>query len=63
MKQIVPSIIWAVSIAVWIVMVLGTIVLRSARALLVRLGRVAAGRPARTSSGEHGSHAGGCPGC
>ena len=40
----------------------GTVVLRSVRALLVRLGR-AAGRPARTPSGEHESHAGGCHGC
>ena len=62
MKQIVPSIIWAVSIVVWLFMVLGTVVLRSVRALLVRLSR-AAGRPHRTSSREHGSHAGGCPGC
>jgi hypothetical protein len=60
MKQIVPSIIWAVSIIVWLVIVLGTIVLRSARALLVRLGRVT-GRPPRTSSGRYGSHARGGP--
>ncbi len=62
MKQIVPSIIWAVSIAVWLVLVLGTVVLRSVRALLLRVGRTA-GRTSRPSSGGHGTHPGGCPGC
>jgi len=61
MKQIVPSIIWIVSIVVWLVMVLCTGCTRALRAVAARLLNAAALR--KPSAAEHESKAPGCRGC
>ena len=61
MKQIVPSLIWVVSIIVWLILVLCTGVLHALRGLAVRL----PGAPGRRKAAarQHEPQFPGCRGC